>query len=636
MSGIFGGYNLDGRPANREMMSRMSEAIAHRGADGENIWAAGPVALGHRLHRTTPESLREAQPLQDETGQICLVLDGRVDNRAELQRDLQSRGRRLRGDTDAELILRAYECWDLDFPDRVIGDFALAIWDGRKRRIVCARDFLGARPFLYSFDGGTFRFASEIQALFEDPEVSTALNEGMVGEYLASRIVHTEETLYAKVLRLPPAHLLIVEPGGIRKQRYWSPDPKRTIRYRTDDDYGAHFRELFAEAVKCRLRSTTPVASDLSGGLDSSSVACMAQSLIRDGGVRTQGLEAYSLVFPGLPCDESPYMREVASKSGVTWIQVQSPIEDPDRGSYLRQAKRYRDFPDYPNAMRRNGIYDLARRHGIRVYLSGNGGDHWFTGNLVHYADLFSDLKVLEALRQARLDARVPGVLAPQFPLIRYGLLPLLPPFMVRAGRNLLGRKDTPGWIDPAFARRINLGDRLRWQAPESQKFSNRAQEALFRFATWGFQLFADELAERTAASFGIELRHPLNDRRLAEFGLALPEDLRWRRDQTKFVLRKGMQGLLPEKVRQRLDKGEYSSVFVQALLAQGGEKEFNFLDIHSRGWLSTKNICTMFADILRLYREHSQAYVSHVWPVWNTIGLNFWLCAEKQANLTC
>jgi hypothetical protein len=245
-----------------------------------------------------------------------------------------------------------------------------------------------------------------------------------------------------------------------------------------------------------------------------------------------------------------------------------------------------------------------------------------------------SSFKVLEALRQARLDSRVPGVLAPRFPLIRYGLLPLLPPFVVRAGRDLLGRRDVPEWIDLAFARRINLGSRLRWQAPEKIKFSNRAQEAVFRFATWGFQGFADELAERTAASFGLELRHPLNDRRLAEFGLALPEGLRWRRDQTKFVLREGMRGLLPEKVRQRLDKGEYSSVFVQALLAQGGESEFNSLDIHNRGWLNTTNICTLFADILRLYREKSEAYVAHVWPVWNAIGLNFWLSAGKRANL--
>jgi asparagine synthase (glutamine-hydrolysing) len=630
MSGIFGGYNLDGRPANRELMFRMSEAIAHRGADGANIWSAGAVALGHRLHRTTPESIHEAQPLQDETGQLCLVLDGRVDNRAELQRELRDRGCRLRGDTDPELILRAYECWDLAFPDRVIGDFALAIWDGRKRRLVCARDYLGAKPLVYALDRGAFRFATEIQALFEDPGIPRVVNEGMVGEFLASRIVHTEETLYSNVFRLPPAHLLIVEPGGIRKQRYWSPDPKRTIRYRSDADYADHFRGLFAEAVKCRLRSVTPVASDLSGGLDSSSVACMAQSLVRDGVVRTQRFEAYSLVFPGLPCDESGYMREVASKSGVTWMQVRSPIEDPDPGSYLRQAERYRDFPDYPNAMRRNGIYELARQRGIRVYLSGNGGDHWFTGNLAHYADLLGSFKVLEAFRQARLDARVPGVLAPRFPLVRYGLLPLLPPFVVRAGRSLLGRRDVPAWIDPAFARRINLGDRLRWQAPENLKFSDRAQEAVFRFATWGFQGFADELAERTAASFGLELRHPLNDRRLAEFGLALPENLRWRRDQTKFVLREGMHGLLPEKVRQRLDKGEYSSVFAQALLAQEGEKKFNCLDIHSRGWLITTNICTMFADILRLYGQNSEAYAAHVWPVWNAIGLNFWLNAGK------
>ena len=135
MSGICGIVNLDGAPVDRAMLGRMTDAMACRGPDGAGHWADGSVGLGHRMFRTTPESLREQQPLTDETGALCLVLDGRVDNRGELRKALEDKGCRLRDDTDAELVLWAYQCWGEGAPARIIGDFAFAIWDGGRRRL---------------------------------------------------------------------------------------------------------------------------------------------------------------------------------------------------------------------------------------------------------------------------------------------------------------------------------------------------------------------------------------------------------------------------------------------------------------------------------------------------------------------
>ena len=156
MSGIAGIFNRDGRPVDPDLLARMTDAIAHRGPDGAGHWADGAVGFGHQMLCTAPESLHEQQPWRDETGQLCLVLDGRVDNRAELQRALAAAGAHLGEDTDAELVLQSYEVWGEACPKRIIGDFAFAIWDARKQQLFCARDFLGIKPFYYYADERTF------------------------------------------------------------------------------------------------------------------------------------------------------------------------------------------------------------------------------------------------------------------------------------------------------------------------------------------------------------------------------------------------------------------------------------------------------------------------------------------------
>lgn len=160
MSGITGIYHLDGRPVDPALLRRMTDIIGHRGPDGAGYWLDGPVGLGHRMLHPTPESLRETQPLLDETGNLCLTLDGRVDNREELRTALEDKGTKLRTDTDAELVLQAYECWGEECPKKIIGDFVFVIWDGRMRQLFCARDPLGVKPFYYYTDGRTFLYGS--------------------------------------------------------------------------------------------------------------------------------------------------------------------------------------------------------------------------------------------------------------------------------------------------------------------------------------------------------------------------------------------------------------------------------------------------------------------------------------------
>ena len=629
MSGIAGILNLDGRPADHDLLRRMIDTLVHRGPDGEGLWVQGPVGLGHRMLHTTPQSLQENQPLADETGDLCLTLDGRVDNRDELRVALEAKGAKLRSDTDAELVLRAYEVWGEECPKRILGDFAFAIWDGRNRQLFCARDILGIKSFYYYTNGRTFLFASELRQLFADPDVRREPNKGMIGEYLAMDVTSQEETLYRGILRLPQAHVLIVHPSKVRKVRYWDVDPAREIRHGSDDEYAEEFLEIFKEAVRCRLRSHRLVGADLSGGLDSSSVVCVAHSLYREGLVAGPGFEAFSMVFPGLPCDESVYIQDVVRMWGIKSNAVDAKV--PDASCYTEQVRHYYDFPYPPSGTIYDSVSALAQAKAIRVLLTGLGGDQWLTGSLGHQADLLRRFRILDLIRQSRFDSQVLSDLgeptSPLFLVVRYGLWPLLARTPQRAIKwALMGKRDgVPRWIDPQFARRIQLSERLRKKKTAGHRFSSVVQRDLSLYLTSGWSSLQRELSDRYGSSFGIELRHPFLDRRVIEFAMALPEEQRWRRDETKFVLRRAMRGLLPETVRHRRTKADFSYVYPKAMHAQGGERLFDSLAIDSLGWVDGERVRKMYRHMATSFAQGGEDYTTYMWSLWMIFGIELW-----------
>src|ERR1700676_1037084 len=315
MSGIVAMFNLDGRPTDPRVVGRMLNSMRHRGPDGQASFASGPVAFGHARLCSTEESWREHQPLRDDGAQLALVFDGRVDNRAELKDALATSGMPPRDDTDAELVLRAYQCWGEESPARIIGDFAYVIWDGARKRLFCARDPLGIKPLYYHLDAKRFVCASDLQALLLEPEFSTAPNEGMAAEIMCGRVLDPEETLFRDILQVVPGNYLTIDSDQVRKHRYWSLNSAHEIRYSTDQQYASHFLELFGEAVRCRLRHPgTGIAAQLSGGLDSSSVVSMAAWLKREGEVDSAPFETFSLISPEPKDNERSYIDAVVRK----------------------------------------------------------------------------------------------------------------------------------------------------------------------------------------------------------------------------------------------------------------------------------------------------------------------------------
>jgi asparagine synthase (glutamine-hydrolysing) len=633
MSGIAGIYNFDGEPVHHVLLERMTGAITHRGPDGIHHWVDGPVGMGHCMLQTTPESIYERQPLADESGNLCLTMDGRVDNREELITALQSKGARLRDDTDAEIVLKAYECWGKECPARIIGDFSFVIWDKRQRQLFCARDILGIKPFYYYTDGQKFLWGSELHQLFQDAAIPREPNEGMVAEYLAVNINDREETLYKGILRLVPAHYLVIRNGRIQKNCYWDVDTRKRVRHKTDEEYAEHFGAVFKEAVRCRLRSNKPVAAELSGGVDSSSVVGVSQLLFREGHRAGRDFATFSMVFPGLPCDESQYIDAAVQMWGVKSNRVR--YEAPSPNAYFEDAGRCQDFPNYPTDMMWDPVSATISQMGFRVLLTGYGGDEWLAGSFYHYADFIRRLKLVTLIRQLRADrqfdrsaANVPAIIFPRGALLRAGFLPLLPPTFRRAAKLALRRRyRPPPWVDSEFARRAQLSDRL--QKPEVRnRFPTFAQEDMYRNFASGWACHGYEIESRSESRFRLERRHPLSDRRVIEFAFALPEEQRWREEQPKCVLRTAIRGLVPEASRKRLSKADFSGIFAESLKRSAGDSFFRSLMTASVGWIASRPLGRMYREMNRGYERAPGGLVPHAWTLWMIYGIEAWFRA--------
>jgi asparagine synthase (glutamine-hydrolysing) len=369
-----------------------------------------------------------------------------------------------------------------------------------------------------------------------------------------------------------------------------------------------------------------PVGADLSGGLDSSSIVCLAQSLYRAGQSSDHGFETFSLVFPpGTPSDERSYIDDVAKKWALKANRLAEHV--PAASCYQESVSRSLDFPYYPNGVGGNALRALARTKGIRVNLTGHGGDERLGHSMRHYADLLRRGDIPSFVREMRSDASSIGTAAAISRALSLGLAPLLPDNVRRAIRSLRGRNNGffP-WINPEFARRVNLIERLH-PSRSGPRFPTFAQQDVYKEVFQGNNIHQYELEERSDSWFGLEGRHPFEDRRIAEFAVQLPESQRWRGRREKFVLRQAMRGLLPESVRQRSGKGDFTNLFEDAFRLLGGETLFESLAIEPLGWVDAiwaRRMLGLELDVNACVRLRERG-ISYCFPMWMIFGINLW-----------
>jgi asparagine synthase (glutamine-hydrolysing) len=575
------------------------------------------------MFHTTPESLRETQPHRDESGSLALTMDGRVDNRAELRAWLEAKGAVLRQETDAELVLRSYEVWGEECPARIVGDFAFAIWDARRRSLFLARDFIGIKPLYYATCGKRFVFASALPPLLLAPGFQRLPNERMIAEYLSCRMASLSETFFQEVFRLTPAHRMTVTAAGPSQPvRYWSAADVPEVRERNDADVEARFLDVFRSAIGARMRCQASAGAELSGGVDSSSVVSLMHRLPAEH--QHPPFETFSQVYPGLPCDETEFIRLVLDKTGARGNLI--PQSDIHPESFAEQARAYADVPDTPNMTATYPVLERARDKGIRVLLTGFGGDDWFSGSALYYADLLRQMRLLRLFQYLRQDARAEAFDSPYRKLYACGIRPLLPNPLVQKLRRWL-RKDTASpypWIADDLVARSRLREKHvpSWTAPSGKGFAHDDLRRVSLHADRGYGL---EMIDRCTSRYGIEYRHPFHDRRMVEFSLSLPEAQRRAPGLSKRVLRRAMRDLLPGTIADRRTKADFSHHYGRALEALGGTALFKTLAVEQLGWVQGPVVRSMAEDLLASYRSGTNGYVSLTWKVWRVLAVELW-----------
>lgn len=575
MSGICGKFGRVGESVAAEQVHAMNARLSHRGPDAQAVWAEGPVAFGHCMLRIAPESLEERQPFVLQGGDYAITADARIDNREELMDDLWRHAPSAQP-ADSELILAAYRKWGEDCPRRILGDFAFVIWDRPAMRLFCACDPMGVKGLYYHLSPKAFSFASEIKALFALPEVPRKLNELRVAEYLVTLFEDRAGTFYEDILRLPGAHTLTVTTDKTQLREYWALDSRSELRLGSDGEYAEAFQDIFLKAVRCRTRSAYPVGAALSGGLDSSSVACAAARLLPAG---AGPLRTFSLIFPSLPekdlrrIDERPQMQAVLEGGNFAphFIEADrlSPLWQVDRMHYHLDHANYA-----PNLYLHWAMYDAAHKQGVRVFLDGFDGDSTVSHGFERLTELAQTLRWITLWREARLLSQhhLAGI-APKRILHEYCVKPLAPAwaYRLRTFLKTRGRALRRGYIfiNPEFKARTRIEERARRLLRDQTRWTvtRTARETHCMGLNQALYAYTLEIADKASAAFEIEARYPFFDRRLMEFCVALPAEQKLGNGWNRYIQRRAMSGILPPDVQWRPRKGNLSPNFYLRLL---------------------------------------------------------------------
>jgi asparagine synthase (glutamine-hydrolysing) len=602
MSGIVGFINLDHEPADSEILLKVCQPLQGRAPDDSNTWQRGSTGLGHALLATSADADITSQP-HTLDGTVWVTSDAHLCGKKELIQKLRSAGAQIAADVcEPDLLLWAYRTFGEVFARHLVGDFAVAIWDEQQKKLVCVRDHLGVRPLYYAHTSEIFVFSSDINAILVHPKVNNEINDEYIADFLMfSSSIEREATAYKHIKRLPAAHYMTIDTAGIRLHEYWSPPLHQAIRYSHPSEYTEHFASLFEDAVTERIPSTQ-VAVDLSGGMDSSSIAAVTAAHARENG---QQVTAYTNSCQALIAEdkEGNYARLIAAHLGIP-VQIFAsedyPLFDRFDSPVLQTAE---PFPNPGLAQ----YYDKVQKiisSGSRVLLTGQMGDVLFAGSITYFPHLLKTGRWIQFLSDAYVHRRNAGSLAGT------GLRAMIEGAVSRFKSKKYWQPDRPGWINPDFAARTRLEE--RWHAIwQMWGELNDTHGQLLR--PW----FSTQFDSFEALRLPLVVRHPFSDIRLVEFMLRAPNYMH----NNKRVLREAMRDRLPPEIVSRpkeglpgdLQKAKMRTGLCRAL------PSFRATD----NYIDSSKYSLAYEHFLEAYSDDS------TWPTWLVnfpIALAYWM----------
>jgi asparagine synthase (glutamine-hydrolysing) len=611
MCGLAGTVDF-GAPVDGGEVARMTASLSHRGPDDDGVWEEPGVALGHRRLSILDLSRDGRQPMADSGDRYRILHNGEVYNYLELRGELELHGYTFRTRTDTEVILAAYDHWGSSCVARFNGMWAFALWDRERHELFCARDRFGIKPFYYRIEGRRLSFASELKA-FRAGSAPLAANEPRIRDFLEHGLVdHSSETFFRGIAELPPAHVLTFTRDGASLKRYWSLEDRRF-----DGEAVEAFRELFIDSVRLRLRSDVTIGTALSGGLDSSAIACAIDYLMQTEAEATVRVGEHQQVFtayfdqPGL--DERPFAEDVArqtnSKSHMISFSAADLLDE------LPAIVEAQDEPFRSTSIAAQWfVMRRAREAGVKVMLDGQGGDEVLGGYDGYFGFLFGDLLLrgrlaalateLAAYRNLRGVGRVRAAATLARPFLPEGVQ-----WAARSrarGAHALVHSDlrteaiglpTMGNTFPdRFRRRLHLV--LTRRLPELLRYE-----------------------DRNSMAHSIEARLPYLDYRLVELMFSVEPHHLIRDGRAKVILRDALADLLPESVRQRTDKMGFQTpeaAWLAGPLAPFAQDVLTSSACRDRGYVNVPAAETS----LRTQGDR-------VWeagsPLWRAVSLELW-----------
>ena len=610
MCGIAGYFKKNTNSDSPELVKKMLKSIRHRGPDDEGIYSDDTVCLGHCRLSILDLTQAGHQPMASDDQRYQIVYNGEIYNYIELKEELRRFGCKFRTQTDTEVLLQAYRVWGKECLRRLNGMWSFVIWDCEREELFFARDRFGVKPFVYYTDDERFVFASEIKALLHHPIICPEPNRQTIYDFIVyGRANHEEETFFKGIFQLPGAHYGILNRYGLHVQRYWDIEQNRFEGSLTEA--AEEFRRIFEDAVRIRFRSDVEVGSCLSGGLDSSSIVCMADRMISDGRIDTNnGFQTFSLFSRFPRFDESKWVDIVKKHTRINSHHICLSEEE-----LLAELQRLVYVQDEPfgstSIFGQYMVMQSINRHGIKVTLDGQGSDEMLAGYLSYADSYFADLYVSgdeESLyRQVDIFCRKHG---------------LTPSIAIERARRLAETG--------AFGRHIEAN--VKFLAPElrkdchkeiilCRKFDSFLQNHLYQDLTSLSLPSFLRYEDRNSMAYSIESRLPFLDYRLVEFAFSLPVSMKLHNSVTKVVLRQAMHGILPEQIANRQDKMGFvtpESVWFREGFMPVLDQLFHGKELADRGLFDIGNV-------IKEWEDFKQGRKNDSFLIWRIASVELW-----------
>jgi asparagine synthase (glutamine-hydrolysing) len=621
MCGIAGFVAASAGSSPEAVLERMTGVIRHRGPDDSGKFCDGVAFLGHR-RLSIIDLAAGHQPMSNETGDVWIVYNGEIFNHSDLRPELEHAGHRYGSHCDTETIIHAWEQYGADCLQSFRGMFAFALWDTRTQRLFCARDRLGIKPLYYYWDGSFFAFASEIKALLEHPRISAGLEPEVLAEYIGFGYVSEERTLFSRIRRLMPGHYLTLDARTwkLETRQYWDVPPHTEPERRDDESWIRECRQRLEETVRMRLMSDVPLGMFLSGGVDSSAIAALMKRMV------SGPVKSFAVGYREAAYSELGYARQVSEAIGTEHQEVVIGMDDFFNA--LPRLVWQEDEPiTWPSSISLHFVSQLAAEQ-VKVVLTGEGSDELFAGYERYGHFLFN---------RTWMD-RYRIVPAPLRALIRRQIADsswLSASMRRKALHTFIGREDSLESLqldnfycafsagagnrlfrDPALAGSMYANYLRYWESASSRPLIPRMLYCDQK--TYLVELLMKQ--DQMSMSASIESRVPFLDHTFVEFAMRVPDHLKIRNGERKYILKKAVEDLLPRDIIYRKKMG-FPTPLRQWLTQPSAAPIFDLL--RSRDGVLAEYFDP--AEIQRLIDVQRRGVEDATDRIWRLLNLQIW-----------